>query len=50
MHEKHLFTQESTIREAVAGKSYGDLVAAMGRAAGKLASQMAERLAPLIPK
>ncbi|NVN90079.1 MAG: membrane integrity-associated transporter subunit PqiC [Desulfuromonadales bacterium] len=50
MHEKHLFTRESTITEAVAGNSYEALVAAMGRAAGKLAREMADHLAALIPK
>jgi uncharacterized protein len=48
--ERYLFTQESSITEAVAGNSYEDLVAAMGRAAGKLGREMADRLAPLIMK
>ena len=48
--EKYLFTQESAITEDVAGNSYEALVAAMGRAAGKLGREMADRLAPLILK
>jgi hypothetical protein len=48
--EKYLFTQESAITEDVAGNSYEALVAAMGRAAGKLGREMADRIAPLIPK
>lgn len=48
--EKYLFTQESAITEDVAGNSYEALVAAMGRAVGKLGREMADRLAPLIPK
>jgi uncharacterized lipoprotein YmbA len=47
---KYLFTQESAITEDVAGNSYEALVAAMGRAVGKLGREMADRLAPLIPK
>lgn len=48
--EKYLFTQESAITEDVTGDSYEALVAAMGRAVGKLGREMADRLAPLIPK
>ena len=48
--EKYLFTRESAITEDVAGNSYEALVAAMGRAVGKLGREMADRLAPIIPK
>jgi len=48
--ERYLFTQESAITEEVAGNSYEALVGAMGRAAGKLGMEMADRLAPLIQK
>ena len=48
--EKYLFTQQSAIKEDVAGNSYEALVAAMGRAAGKLGREIADRLAPLLEK
>ena len=48
--EKYLFTQQSAITEDVAGSSYEALVAAMGRAAGKLGREIADRLAPLLVK
>jgi len=49
-HEKYLFTQESTITETVTGNSYETLVAAMGRAAGKLAMEIASRFEAVISK
>jgi hypothetical protein len=49
-HDKYLFTQESTITETVTGNSYEALVAAMGRAAGKLAMEIASCFAAAITK
>lgn len=42
-HDTYLFTHESTITETVSGNSYEALVEAMGRAAGKLAIEIASR-------
>lgn len=41
--DTYLFTQESTLTETVTGNSYEALVAAMGKAAGKLALEIASR-------
>jgi uncharacterized lipoprotein YmbA len=48
--EKNLFARESTITEEVKGKSYGDLVAAMERAVGKLGTEIADRVGPVVRK
>jgi uncharacterized lipoprotein YmbA len=49
-HVKYLFNQESTITEIVTGNSYEALVDAMGRAARKLAMEIASRFAAVITK
>jgi uncharacterized lipoprotein YmbA len=46
--EKRLFARESTITEEVKGKDYDALVAAMSRAVGKLAGEIADRVAPIV--
>ena len=48
--EKNLMARESTITEEVKGKSHGELVAAMGRAVGKLGAEIAELVAPIVSK
>jgi len=43
--EKVLIAKESTISEAVGGKGYDDLVAAMGKAVDRLAGEMGDAIA-----
>jgi uncharacterized lipoprotein YmbA len=46
--EKVLIARESTIREAVGGKDYDALVAAMGRAVERLGKEMADSLLAVV--
>jgi uncharacterized lipoprotein YmbA len=48
--EKNLFARESTVTEEVQGKGYDDLVAAMSRAIGKLGTEIADLVAPIVGK
>jgi uncharacterized lipoprotein YmbA len=48
--EKNLMARESSITETVKGKSYDDLIAAMGRAVGKLGAEIADAVAPVVRK